>query len=89
MITNERKTMFNLADVCRALDIKNAADTKQRLRKRGIATTDTPTHNQFGATELVAMTYITKGKRAQVQRIVKNVDLKWKFFSYHFSFLIY
>ena len=58
VITDEGKTLFNLADVCRALDIKNAARTKQRLNERGITTMNTPTHNQFGATVLVAMTYI-------------------------------
>lgn len=58
VVTDDKKVMFNLSDVCRALDIKNAADTKTRLQKRGIATADTPTLNQFGATVMQAMTYI-------------------------------
>jgi len=58
VVTDDKKVMFNLSDVCRALDIKNASDTKTRLQKRGIATADTPTLNQFGATVMQAMTYI-------------------------------
>ncbi len=50
--------MFNLADVCRALTLVNPARTKQRLAERGIATTDTPTLNQFGAMVMQPMTYI-------------------------------
>lgn len=38
VVTDDQKPMFNLTDVCRALDIKNAADTKKRLQQRGIAT---------------------------------------------------
>ena len=56
--TDDQKTMFNLADVCRALEIKNASDAKRRLSKRGVVTTDTPTKNQFGAVVMVEMTYI-------------------------------
>ena len=58
VVTDDQKPMFNLSDVCRALDIKNAADTKKRLQKRGIATIDTPTKNQYGATVMQPMTYI-------------------------------
>lgn len=58
VVTDDQKPMFNLADVCRALDIKNAADTKKRLQQRGIATIYTPTKNQYGATVMQAMTYI-------------------------------
>ena len=58
VVTDDQKPMFNLSDVCRALDIRNAADTKKRLQKRGIATIDTPTKNQYGATVMQPMTYI-------------------------------
>ncbi len=58
VVTGDQKPMFNLSDVCRALDIRNAADTKKRLQKRGIATIDTPTRNQYGATVMQPMTYI-------------------------------
>ena len=34
---------FCLSDVCRILDIKNASDSKKRLKQRGIATVYTPT----------------------------------------------
>lgn len=54
VVTDDQKPMFNLTDVCRALDIKNAADTKKRLQQRGIATIDTPTKNQYGATVMQA-----------------------------------
>ena len=58
MTTDDKRTMFNLADVCRALEIKNASDAKKRLSKRGVVTTDTPTKNQHGAVVIQQMTYI-------------------------------
>ena len=58
MTTDNQRTMFNLSDVCRALEIKNARQAKTRLAKRGVITTDTPTKNQFGAVVMVEMTYI-------------------------------
>lgn len=58
VVTNDQKTLFNLADVCRALEIKNPRQTKSRLSKRGVITTDTPTQNQFGAIVMQPMTYI-------------------------------
>lgn len=36
--------MFCLADVCKALEIKNVSDCKSRLRQKGIVTTDTLTN---------------------------------------------
>lgn len=56
--TDDQKTMFNLVDVCRALEIKNASDAKRRLSKRGVVTTDTPTKNQHGTVVIQQMTYI-------------------------------
>lgn len=58
VVMDDQKTMFNLADVCRALDIKNARDVKSRLAERGVVTTDTPTRNQFGTEVMQPMTYI-------------------------------
>ena len=58
VVKDNQKTMFNLADVCRALDINNPRQVKSRLAKRGVITADTPTLNQFGATVMQAMTYI-------------------------------
>ena len=58
VVSDDQKTLFNLADVCRALDIKNARDAKTRLEKRGVVTTDTPTVNQHGAVVMQPMTYI-------------------------------
>lgn len=58
VVTDNQKTMFNLTDVCRALDINNPRQVKSRLAERGVITADTPTQNQFGATVMQAMTYI-------------------------------
>ena len=56
--TDDQKTMFNLSDVCHALEISNPRQVKTRLSKRGVITADTPTQNQFGATVVQAMSYI-------------------------------
>lgn len=37
------KPLFCLADVCKALDIKNVSDCKSRLNVKGVVITDTPT----------------------------------------------
>lgn len=58
IVSDDKKTMFNLADVCRALDINNPRQVKSRLAERGVITADTPTRNQFGAMVMQAMTYI-------------------------------
>jgi len=58
VVTDDQKTLFNLADVCRALEIKNPRDAKTRLQKRGVVTADTPTTNQHGAVVMQPMTYI-------------------------------
>lgn len=57
-VDEDQKTFFNLSDVCHALEIKNAADIKKRLPKRGIDTIDTPTQNQHGTIVMQTMTYI-------------------------------
>lgn len=58
IVTDDQKTMFNLTDVCRALDINNPRQVKSRLAERGVITADTPTRNQFGAMVMQPMTYI-------------------------------
>lgn len=58
VIGDDRKTMFNLTDVCRALEINNSRQVKARLAKRGVITADTPTRNQYGAVVMQPMTYI-------------------------------
>ena len=58
VVTDNEKTMFNLTDVCRALDINNPRQVKSRLAERGVITADTPTRNQYGTTVMQAMTYI-------------------------------
>ena len=58
VVTDNQKTMFNLADVCRALDINNSRQVKSRLAERGVITADTPTRNQYGTTVMQQMTYI-------------------------------
>lgn len=58
VVMDDKKVMFNLADVCRALTLANVARTKQRLNERGVTTVNTPTLNQFGATVMLSMTYI-------------------------------
>lgn len=42
-ITKDNEPMFCLADICRILEIKNISDCKNRLREKGVVTTDTPT----------------------------------------------
>ena len=42
-ITKDNEPMFCLADVCKALDITNAGNVKQRLSAKGIHNADTPT----------------------------------------------
>ena len=43
-ITKDNEPMFCLADVCKALDITNAGNVKQRLSEKGIHNADTPTN---------------------------------------------
>lgn len=42
-ITKDDEPMFCLADVCKALEISNVGNVKQRLSEKGIHTADTPT----------------------------------------------
>lgn len=42
-ITKDNEPMFCLADVCKALDITNSGNVKQRLSEKGIHNADTPT----------------------------------------------
>ena len=42
-ITKYNEPMFCLADVCKALEITNVGNVKQRLSEKGIHTADTPT----------------------------------------------
>ena len=42
-ITKDNEPMFCLADVCKALDITNSGNVKQRLSAKGIHNADTPT----------------------------------------------
>lgn len=42
-ITKDDEPMFCLADVCKALEISNVGNVKQRLPEKGIHTADTPT----------------------------------------------
>lgn len=42
-ITKDGEPMFCLADVCKALEITNAGNVKQRLSEKGIHTADAPT----------------------------------------------
>ena len=58
VVTDNQKTMFNLSDVCRALDINNSRQVKSRLAEGGVITADTPTRNQFGTMVIQPMTYI-------------------------------
>lgn len=57
-VTDDQKTLFNLADVCRALTLSTPGKVKRRLSERGMNSIHTPTLNQFGATVMQAMTYI-------------------------------
>ena len=58
VVSDNQKTMFNLSDVCRALDINNSRQVKSRLAEGGVITADTPTRNQFGTMVMQPMTYI-------------------------------
>lgn len=58
-INNE--PMFCLADVCRALEIKNVSDCRSRLNEKGIVTADT--HTNGGVQKMV---YITEGNLYKV-----------------------
>ena len=42
-ITKDDEPMFCLADVCKALEISNVGNVKQRLSEKGIHTADTLT----------------------------------------------
>ncbi len=54
-VTENNEPMFCLADVCKALDLKNPSDVKTRLSARGVATADTLT-----AGGIQSMTYINE-----------------------------
>ena len=43
-VTINDEPMFCLADVCKALEITNVGNVKQRLSEKGILTVDTPTN---------------------------------------------
>ena len=58
VVMDNKKTMFNLADVCRALTLSTPAKVKQRLTERGMNSIHTPTRNQYGTTVMQQMTYI-------------------------------
>ena len=52
MIVKDGKVWFCLSDACKALEIKNPRDVKNRLDSRGVDTIDTPTtcknrHGEF------------------------------------------
>ncbi len=57
-VTGTNEPMFCLADVCKALDLKNPSDVKTRLSAKGVATADTLTSGG-----VQSMTYIIKYKR--------------------------
>lgn len=46
-ITEDDKPMFCLADVCKALELKNPSDVKTRLSSKGVAITDTLPQEAF------------------------------------------
>ncbi len=56
------KPLFCLADVCRALDIKNVSDCKKRLKGAGVVSTEgcSTSVNQYGAksTRTVLLTFV-------------------------------
>ena len=54
----DRKTFFNLSDVCKALALSSPAKVKQRLSMRGMNSIHTPTQNQYGTVVMQSMTYI-------------------------------
>lgn len=54
-VTENNEPMFCLADVCKALDLKNPSDVKTRLSAKGVATADTLT-----AGGVQSMTYINE-----------------------------
>ena len=54
----DRKTFFNLSDVCKALALSSPSKVKQRLSMRGMNSIHTPTQNQHGAVVMQQMTYI-------------------------------
>ena len=61
MIGKDGKVWFYLADACKALEIKNPRDVKNRLDSRGVDTIDTPTpcKNRHGElTMMNAMNFI-------------------------------
>ncbi len=60
VVMDDRKTFFNLPDVCQALTLANVTRVKMRMSKRGVITADTPTSNQFGASVLQPTSYIDK-----------------------------
>ena len=55
-MSESNEPLFCLADVAKALDIKNVSDLKSRLNQKGIAITDTPTKGG-----IQPMIYINEG----------------------------
>lgn len=54
-VSERNEPLFCLADVCKALDLKNPSDVKSRLSQKGVAITDTLTKGG-----IQAMTFITE-----------------------------
>lgn len=59
-MTEQGEPLFCLVDVCRTLALTNPSDVKRRLQQRGVCTIDTPTANQYGATVMQQMNFITE-----------------------------
>ena len=76
-ITKDNEPMFCLADVCKALEISNVGNVKQRLSEKGIHTADTLTKGG-----MQKMTFISEAKKLQeldmMQRRKKRQKLKRK-----------
>lgn len=56
VMSENNQPLFCLADVAKALEIKNVSDLKSRLNQKGVAITDTPTKGG-----IQPMTYVNEG----------------------------
>lgn len=67
-ITKDDEPMFCLADVCKALEISNVGNVKQRLSEKGIHTADTLTKGG-----MQKMIFISEANLSEPQRKCREI----------------
>lgn len=73
-ITKDNEPMFCLADVCKALEISNVGNVKQRLSEKGIHTADTLTKGGMQKMTLLVKLIFTRQSFRAVKKVRKDLQ---------------